>query len=60
MLSFADRYFYWQNDPLWYGFDKNNRPYLTDAAPKEAYLAYHEWNKLVEDSKKYGYPKAMF
>ena len=47
-------YFHWKTNPEWYDYDENEKPYLTDKAPKEARESFEKYLDLKEREKETG------
>ena len=54
MVANPDKYLFWMTNPEWYDYDKNEQPYLTDAAPEKARESFKSYFELKEKEKKYG------
>ena len=52
MLCNGEKYLYWMENPEWYDYDKDDKVYLTEKAPKKAIESFEEYKKIKEKEKK--------
>ena len=54
MSAKGREYLYWFTNSEWYDYDENEKPYLTDKAPKEARESFKRYLEVKQREKETG------